>query len=280
MNLTIIGKTKVAMDEVTMKIILSRKGFDTSNGGCANPLMPDGILLSLPIPSYDKLTYADIAYNGLPYDQLLKQLKAKIKYPGCHLDPDIRPNIRLITPSDWRPAFGQIDSAQGQLRNQCVGDGDLFLFFGWFRQVEQTANGSFNFVHGAPNIHVIFGYLQVERVLTRAEEVARYAWHPHSDLSRRNNNAIYLARKTLSFDETKPGCGVLNYSENRVLTLKGCSMGTWREIPALMPNNIVSKRKNSANGQGVYYKGIWQEMVLKENIESEKWAKSVLKDQV
>ena len=261
-----------------MKIILSRKGFDTSNGGCANPLMPDGTLLSLPIPSADELTYADLAYNGLSYEQLLKQLRPKIKYRGCHLDPDIRPNIRLDHPPDWQPAFGQINSAQGQLRNQGVGAGDLFLFFGWFRRVERARDGSLCFVPGAPNIHVIFGYLQVERVLTRAEEVMRYAWHPHADMRRRANksNAIYLARRKLSFDETKPGCGVLNYSENRVLTLKDNSMGTWREIPALMPKNIVSKRKNHAHGQGIYYKGIWQEMVLKENIESEAWAKSVI----
>jgi len=240
--------------------------------------MPDGTLLSLPIPSGDQLTYADIAYNGFPYDKLLKQLKPNGKYSGCHLDPDIRPNTRLITPSNWQPAFGQIDSAQGQLRNQGVGAGDLFLFFGWFRRIERATDGSFYFVRGAPNIHVIFGYLQVECVITHSEEVAKYYWHPHADLSRRGNknNAIYLAKKTLSFDETKPGCGVLDYSENRVLTLKGKTMGTWREIPAIMPSNIVSKRSNNANGQGIYYKGIWQEMVLKDNIESEKWAKSII----
>ena len=261
-----------------MKIILSRKGFDTSNGGCANPLMPDGTLLSLPIPSDDELTYADIAYNGLQYDQLLKQLKPTGAYHGCHLDPDIRPDIRLATHCDWQPAFGQIDSAQGQLRNQGVGAGDLFLFFGWFRRVEQAVDGNLSFIHGAPNIHVIFAYFQVEHVLTQAEEVARYEWHPHAALRRRTNknNAIYLARKTLSFDETKPGCGTLNYTEHRVLTLKDRPMGTWREIPALMPNNIVSKRKNNANGQGIYYKGIWQELVLQENIESEEWAKSIV----
>lgn len=36
-----------------MKIILSRKGFDSSNGGQPNPIMPDGTLLSLPIPDPD-----------------------------------------------------------------------------------------------------------------------------------------------------------------------------------------------------------------------------------
>ena len=261
-----------------MKIILSRKGFDTTNGGCPSPIMPDGTLLSLPIPSNDTLPYTDIAFRNLTYDQLLRQLNPKKNYYGCHLDPDICPDLRLTTPPDWQPAFGQIDSAQGQLRNHGVGTGDLFLFFGWFRQVRLASDGRFCYVPNAPNLHVIFGYLQVECVLTRSKEVVRYGWHPHADLSRRNNknNALYLARKNLSFDESKPGWGMLNYSEERVLTMQGCSMATWREIPALKPENIASKRKNSASSQGVYYKGIWQEMILKENVESEKWAKSIL----
>ena len=32
----------------TMKIILSRKGFDSANGGGPSPIFPDGRLLSLP----------------------------------------------------------------------------------------------------------------------------------------------------------------------------------------------------------------------------------------
>lgn len=33
-----------------MKFILSRKGMDSAAGGFANPILPDGTLLSLPIP--------------------------------------------------------------------------------------------------------------------------------------------------------------------------------------------------------------------------------------
>ena len=262
-----------------MKIILSRKGFDTVNGGCASPYMPDGTLLSLPIPSDDNGTYADFAYKGLTYKRLLKQLNPKQEYHACHIDPDIRNDIWLTVPDEWQPAFGQIDSAQGQLRNQGVGAGDLFLFFGWFKKVQQTVDGEYRYVSGAPNLHVIYGYLQVERVLTQPDDVLKYEWHPHADDIRRNNktNAMYLARKKLSFDDTKPGSGILNFAENRVLTLENCSMGTWKEVPALLPSNLISKRKNSAYGKGVYYKGIWQELVLKENDESEAWAKSLLK---
>jgi len=33
-----------------MKVILSRKGFDSGYGGFPSPVLPDGTMLSLPIP--------------------------------------------------------------------------------------------------------------------------------------------------------------------------------------------------------------------------------------
>ncbi len=40
-----------------MKVILSRKGMDSTSGGIASPILPDGTLLSLPIP--DKMGVDD-----------------------------------------------------------------------------------------------------------------------------------------------------------------------------------------------------------------------------
>ena len=57
-----------------MKIILSRKGFDSSNGGCASPIMPDGTLLSMPIPTNDEVSFENIAWNGMAYAEILKQV--------------------------------------------------------------------------------------------------------------------------------------------------------------------------------------------------------------
>lgn len=37
----------------SMKVILSRKGFDSANGGIVSPVFPDGRMLSFPIPSKD-----------------------------------------------------------------------------------------------------------------------------------------------------------------------------------------------------------------------------------
>ena len=41
----------------------------------------------------------------------------------------------------WQPLFGQDSAAETHLRNQGVGTGDIFLFFGLFRRVEQSAHG-------------------------------------------------------------------------------------------------------------------------------------------
>lgn len=47
-----------------MRIIISRKGFDSKYGGVPSPILPDGRLLSLPIPLADNLTYSEIRCDG------------------------------------------------------------------------------------------------------------------------------------------------------------------------------------------------------------------------
>ena len=69
-----------------MKIILSRKGFDSANGGIVSPIMEDGTMLSFPIPSKDKDSYDDLIYCDQPYSRILKDLKYKGGF-NCHVDP-------------------------------------------------------------------------------------------------------------------------------------------------------------------------------------------------
>ena len=103
-----------------MKVILSRKGFDSSNGGCPSPIMPDGTLLSMPIPSNDDIGYDGLVYNGTTYKDILKQINPRKEYGKCHLEPDIRSGIRQKSVLDWKSAFGQINAAQGILKNAKV----------------------------------------------------------------------------------------------------------------------------------------------------------------
>lgn len=143
-----------------MKIILSRKGFDSSSGGCPNPIMPDGALLSLPIPDDTVLTppvpaeivkYDDLRYGDYTYTDILKGIKPNQVFGNCHLDPDIREGIRIKPINGWKPAFGQTGSPLGVLRNAGVTAGDLFLFFGVFRKGERHA-GSVRFIKGVKPI--------------------------------------------------------------------------------------------------------------------------------
>ncbi len=58
-----------------MKIILSRKGFDSSSGKQANPIMPDGTLLSLPIPDEeDTNTFSSLQWEGSSYFDIIHSL--------------------------------------------------------------------------------------------------------------------------------------------------------------------------------------------------------------
>ena len=56
--------------------------------------------------------------------------------------------------------FGQSHAAQRHLENHCVGVGDIFLFFGWFREVEQR-DGQYRFKRGARDRHVFLGGLRL-----------------------------------------------------------------------------------------------------------------------
>jgi len=44
-----------------MKIVLSRKGFDSKYGGYPSPILPDRNMISLPIPDYrDSIKYSNL----------------------------------------------------------------------------------------------------------------------------------------------------------------------------------------------------------------------------
>lgn len=114
-----------------MKIILSRKGFDSANGGIVSPIFEDGAMISFPIPSNDVDTYDSLYYNGVRYSQILHDLR----YKGgdhCHVDPDLDSERRVKNIDGWFPAFGQRNAAATYLKNIGVAQGDIFLFFGNF----------------------------------------------------------------------------------------------------------------------------------------------------
>jgi hypothetical protein len=78
---------------------------------------------------------------------------------SAHLDPDLSPST-LPRPAGWRPLFGQVDRAQGHLRNQGVGPGDLFLFFGLFSPTSRLPGGRLRYAGQRDWIHVLWGWLE------------------------------------------------------------------------------------------------------------------------
>ncbi|WP_044973609.1 hypothetical protein [Ruminococcus sp. HUN007] len=266
-----------------MKIILSRKGFDSSNGGCPSPILPDGTLLSMPIPSSnDKDTFADLCYNGEKYSDILNQLSPKRAFTKCHVDPDIRDNNRISPINGWKPAFGQCDAAQGMLANAKVEKGDIFLFFGWFRKTE-IYNGSYRYISRKTgdffdhaDLHVIYGYMQVGDILTDINDISKYYWHPHSYYTKVPNNALYIPSQTLSFNSKYKGYGILDFRKERVLTMKDKSRSIWNDLPFLKPEHVYGNRKNSAKNEGLSYRGIWQELVIDESDGLIDWVKSII----
>lgn len=223
------------------RLILSRKGFDSSAGGVPSPIFPDGSFVSLPIPlSNAPLSYNDVRWNGLSLGDIVRDLGRGTCSPSdaCHLDPDLDPLARSRRPG-WRPLFGQVGSAQAHLSKQRVGPGDLFLFFGWFRRVERVG-GRLRFIPKARDVHLIFGWLQVDEMIpvtpSRNEEMPWADEHPHLN-GDWPQNTIYTSRRHLSIGGRSidcPGAGIFPaMRESLQLTMPGQTRSTWR-LPAWM----------------------------------------------
>ena len=266
-----------------MKIILSRKGFDSENGGIASPILSDGSMISLPIPSNDPSCFDDLKYNGKTYQDLIDELRlGKVKTIGnhCHLDPDIRKEI-TNRPKDWKPIFGQCDAAETHLENQGVKEGDLFLFFGWFKKTGEES-GRISFLHGAENIHAIYGYLQIGEIV-KGKDVTKYSWHPHAAYPG-GNNTMYVASEKLiinGVDMGIPGSGTLKYSEDLVLTYRGMSRTKWK-LPEFFKEVPISYHtKDSFKPLGYFqsaHKG--QEFVVGESDKVTDWAKRIIENNI
>jgi hypothetical protein len=200
-----------------VKLIFSRKGFDSSAGGVPSPLVDDRPI-SLPIPTRmpTPTRYGDLA-NGVA--ELVSDLtRGRIAADRpCHLDPDIDASS-LVRKPGWRGALGQVSAAQTHLSNNGVGQGDIFLFWGLYRPATRSQKGSWKFDGMAE--HRLFGWLQIDEALTIGEDpstvLTRYPWlrsHPHFATGWPANNTVYIAREKLvlrGLAVDVPGFGVLS----------------------------------------------------------------------
>ena len=149
-----------------MKLIFSRKGFDSSAGGVPSPLVDDRPI-SLPIPTRmpTPTRYGDLSNGIAKLVSGLTRGRIAVDRP-CHLDPDLDAGSLIRSPG-WRGALGQVSAAQSHLSNCGVGQGDVFLFWGLYRPAVRAQTGSWTFAGMAA--HRLFGWLQVDEVLAVGE---------------------------------------------------------------------------------------------------------------
>ena len=164
-----------------MRIVFSRKGFDSEAGGTPSPIISNRPI-SLPIPTTrrSETTYGTIGLGEIVATVTKGRLGASNL---CHEDPMF---------FGGKCAFGQTGNAQAHLEKQAVGVGDTFLFFGLFLE-----EGSRD-----PH-HRIFGYLHIEKVNTVGAKSGTQLIpkgfprrHPHTIGEWNDNNTIYVGRGT------------------------------------------------------------------------------------
>jgi Nucleotide modification associated domain 3 len=199
---------------IGMRIIFSRKGLDSSFGNMPNLILPDGRLCWLPIPEVTSVKVADdpffLTYHDLHFDEhcigdLIESISQGHSNPRIrrtskvHLDPDLSEEY-AVRKGTWQPLFGQAGPAECHLRNQDVAKGDLFLFFGWFRQTEYDGS-RIKLVPGS-NLHLIYGWLQIDERLTLSDAIQKLPsakFHPHGiGKPYDKNDTIYTATGQLS----------------------------------------------------------------------------------
>ncbi|MEA2096648.1 MAG: hypothetical protein U9P73_08165 [Candidatus Cloacimonadota bacterium] len=275
-----------------MKIILSRKGFDSGFGGIPSPILPNGEMLSLPIPDIQSdLKYIDLYISkNYNYEDLILELsgskiklesdgKYLIKEIGCHLDPDIRFET-LKRDTNWIGLFGQSGAAQSHLRNQNVSTGDIFLFFGWFAPTH-LVNGNLE-LKNRSGFHAIFGYLEIAEILELdTQDIPSWMqYHPHYKVRHKTmqNDTLYVASKVLSFNNNLKGYGTFEYKPKLKLTKKGYSRSKWN-LPEFFKQTSISYH-NEKSWKTDYFQSAakGQEFVIEATDKILNWSKDIIMD--
>lgn len=164
-----------------MKIIISRKGFDTTYGGRPSPILPDGTILSLPIPS--RGYSSDLLYDGKRKQILIKfrnlqiphYIREKLLQKGIksrhlssyhHLMTSLFPRAKYKLKNSWL-------NLNGKKALYCHLDPDIYSFIRsrppeWralFGQVGAAQSHLRNQKVGKNDIFLFFGWFQETEVI-------------------------------------------------------------------------------------------------------------------
>lgn len=232
-----------------MKIIFSRKGWDSNAGGKPSPIF-SGNGFSLPIPDDppNSISYGNLTPSALPssYKNLANFLTAyrptfKLNQPA-HLDPDLDYST-YARAHGWTPCFGQENGAATHLDNNGVDVGDIFIFYGWFDDVDMATGRR---KHG--DRYCVFGYLQIAQIFRNPSTATTPSWlhyHPHvTNAPAYKNNRIYAAPPKLTgvAELFLPGGGILKPADpHRCLTT---TIGKRGRYPDLLLSNCSGMTKH------------------------------------
>lgn len=207
-----------------MRIIFSRKGFDSAAGKAPSPIL-DGRPLSLPIPTTRRST---TTYDLLGLGDTVEEVtRGRITRSNlCHHDPMFE---------NGKCAFGQTGAAQTHLAKQGVSVGDVFLFFGLFSSTNKKEKH-----------HRIFGYLIIDEIIllgsqpSKPDRLAAFSRsHPHTIGEWNANNTLYLGEG----NESKIASSSLR------LTQTDGPTSTWK-IPKWLFETGLSYHGNKERWQG------------------------------
>lgn len=280
-----------------MKVILSKKGLDSSNSNKPILIQEGKLMPFIPIPSVeDKLKYSNInEYKDLT--AYFRDGKNKLKYSidinnisqevvlGCHLDPQLKDYFSCGENKKFRATFGPNTNWVGYLD---VKVDDIILFFGYYQEGNNIAK------------HTIFGYMQVDKIVKinkddimigeeRIEksdiEKSEYSYlknNPHFD---KENETIYIAKQEFTLGKNIKGYGFFKYNPCLELTGSDKSLCHWQigELSGLSIKGRDDKKNLKIDDDGFIMvpKTFWQEFViLEETTEKDKksinWAKKLI----
>ena len=265
-----------------MKVIFSRKGIDSAYGKGVSPIFPNGDMLSLPIPVKGKekgIHYSRISYRGESLQRTKKQLGVLTESNHCHCDPYINPMIQIEGQS-WCPSFGTHGAAASHLLNEGVAIGDLFLFFGTFRNVIKGSAGTWSYDMGFQAVHVLFGYLFVKEILhlniiadqMKAKQKGLNK-HPHIQNTYSINNLLFISDVDSS--------GPFKFHNELILSNDPRKKSVWR-VPNFFGDCAISRHRNTNRFQKANEYLLWktvsigQEFVCQENDDVNGWAKNLI----
>ncbi len=284
-----------------MKVILSRKGFDSTSGGHPSPVFSNGTMLSMPIPVHPKdnfetpycclklpegiqlpsefgecVSYSEIInrlYGGNPsyyYEEKEndKKVARKIQTEYCHPDPDLLNYKGCTKGGKWKGLFGQTGISESHLRNQKVCVDDLFLFFGRFQHVCNDGKIEMK----GREFHAIWGYMQVGRVYRDKNIVKQLECdHPHKNDKHFRNakgkitaNTVYEARDFLTFADGVKGADIFDYHSKRELTKNDSKLVSVWDMPDCFEGYGITYHKEKC-GKNFKSTGRGQEFVIQKD---------------